>query len=604
MKTKLRSFTLILLVCLCLATVGIHAENWSDRYYRVIDTSDSMTETEQDELDQLCIRFLTEHETDLAIYAISSEERLEESLAEFVRVHYENCEFGYGAEHDGFMLAYERDTRESVLLAFGAAERLYSEQELASIREEIAGFYPASGMRGMVNEAVRRLGSAFGPDETGSQAGAGASAQETHPTQAPGGMPYWYPEDTQHFTFFSDPYAPRVVDDADIFSDADEAIMEARLAELRRELDRDIVVFTDNSTHGLSRAVYAADFYDFNGYGIGEEREGFCLFICMEEGNRGFWTCGTGSDSKSLQTETVANALDDVLYEYMASGEYAEGVKNWIENIRTLYRTGIPFAPDWYPERGAATERTHNANTPRVYDELGLLSEAERGALEKRAAEIAGKYGVDIILHTTVKPAGIDLYSFMDTFYRCMGYGFGSDFDGIQATLYRSSDSGSLYCSVTGYGACAEKLSNTAQTRLEERCEDKLGDGAYDALNAYLGQLNHFLKTGRAPRSLASWLSTVLLGSLGGSLFGGIALAGAKRRMRTPQVSLDADAYIVKGGLRVEKLRDEFTGTTTSRRYAPPKRDSDGSSSSGHSSYSSSYSGSSGASHSGSGRSF
>ena len=137
---------------------------------------------------------------------------------------------------------------------------------------------------------------------------------------------------------------------------------------------------------------------------------------------------------------------------------------------------------------------------------------------------------------------------------------------------------------------------------METRCEDSVDSGCYDALNSWLDQLEHVYKTGRAPRSLKSWLGTAIAGLIGGAVFGGVALLFALGNMRTKSLSYDADEYISKGGINVRKTRDDFTGTTTSRRYAPPKRES--SDSGGGSSYSSSYSGSSGSSHSGSGRSF
>ena len=605
MKRRICSLSLALVVCLCFAAVGARAENWSEDYYRVVDTSGTMSDADRNELDQLCIRFLSAHKTDLAVIAISMEKHAGEELADYARSYYEECNFGYGSGRDGFMYVYDRDTGNAVLLALGTAEQLYGAQELEAIRDEIAEFYPTYGMRGMVNAAVRNLEKAFGSDEATSHISPSASTEWTPSAELTDDKPYWYPESTEHFTFFSDPDAPRVVDDADIFSGADEAAMEARIAEIRRELDRDIVIFTDLSSHGLSHAVYAADFYDFNGYGVGEEREGFCLFICMQPDNRGFLSCGTGSDSMSLQTESVANALDDVLYEYMVSGRYADGAKDWIENIRTLYRTGIPFAPDWYPARGEEVKSFHDADAPRVFDELGLLSAAERDELASRAAEISERYGVDLVLHTAYDPMLVEISDFAQTFYRCMGYGFGSGYDGIQATVYRSASSDELRCCVNGYGAGMEKLSDTAAGRLESRCENALGGGAYNALNKYLSQTEHLLKTGRVPRSLGSWMSTVMLGAIVGALFGGIALAGAKRKMRTPQIQVDADAYIVRNSLLVEKLSDDFVRTTTWRRYSPPPRDSGGSSSSSHrSSYSSSYRGSSGASHSSSGRRF
>lgn len=427
-------------------------------------------------------------------------------------------------------------------------------------------------------------------------------------TPAPAGdasMPDWYPADPQSFLFFHDENAPRVVDGADLFTDAEEQRMERRIAELRSELQRDIVLFTDESTHGLGRDVYAADFYDFNGYGCGDEREGVCLFICMEPGNRGFRTCCTGPDTRALYTEDVANALDDALYDCLSEGRYAEGAADWIENIRTLYVKGVPFAPDWYPDRGAAFERFHDGSAPRVADQAGLLSAAEVAALGERAAAISRKYGVDVVLLTADEPMTSRQYA--EAFYYYNGYGFGRNYDGILLGVFKTPEYSTPWCRVLGFGKGAERLSDVNEKRLSERCDEALESGAYyEAMNGWLNGMEHMLKTGRVPRSAASWGGTAALGAVLGTLFGGISLGGAKRKMRAPRIQRGADAYLAPDGLRVVPLRDDYTGTTTARTYSPPPRESSsgGGSSSGHSSYSSSYSGSSGAGHSGSGRSF
>lgn len=259
--------------------------------------------------------------------------------------------------------------------------------------------------------------------------------------------PDWYPDDPQNFVFFHDTNAPRVVDDADLFTAAEEQRMAERIESVRATLNKDVVIYTSNSLYGLDRRTLAADFYDFNGYGCGEEREGICLLICMDPSNRGWEVCCTGSETRALYTQERASVMDEALYNHLAAGEYAEGVENWLDQA------------------------------------------------------------------------------------------------------------------------------------------------------AYL------LKTGRLPRSAASWGITAAISALIGTLFGGVALGRAKAKMRTPRVKTNADSYIARGGVRIVPLRDDHVGTTSTRRYSP-REERSGGGSGGHSSYSGSFSGSSGASHSGSGGNF
>jgi len=417
-------------------------------------------------------------------------------------------------------------------------------------------------------------------------------------------LPAWYPDDPQGFVFYHDESAPRVVDAADLFSDAEERQMEARIAELRAELGRDVVIYTDTTSYGLSHAVLAADFYDFNGYGYGDEREGVCLFLCMDPDDRGGWVCCTGSETRALYTEAAANELDDVLYGYLGAGAYGEGVADWIENIRTLYRKGMPFAPEWYPDDPASFVRRQDAAAHRLADDVNLLTEAERADLAARAAAISKKYGVDVVIHTARSVSGLTLQEYSDLYFYYGGYGLGPDYDGIALTVFKRPG---YYAAMrtTASGSVQARLTETNNERLYDRCIDTLeNEEYYEGISLWLTLVEKMLKTGRVPRSLASWLGSGGLGVLAGSLFGGGTLAGAKRKMRTPQTRENADAYLAAGGLRIRGLGDQYLYTSTSRRYSPVKEERSSGHSSGGSSFSHSYSGSSGSSHSGSGRRF
>ncbi|MBE7007766.1 MAG: TPM domain-containing protein [Ruminococcaceae bacterium] len=604
---KIRFLALLLISCLLLGGALAFAAPWSEEYYRASDVTDELTEAEQEDLDADCLAFVKAHRLDLAMLAVTPEYYEGETLEEHARAYYESCGFGYGDTKDGFAMIYDAETEELVIVPVGAAKDAVSGKFLTFVANAAKEFRAEHGIWGVMYATYKHLDNYLTDPSQYDAQGGGESAPDTRES-AGGGMPDWYPADPQHFQFFHDENAPRVVDDADIFSDAEEQAMESRIAVLRQELQRDIVVFTDNSDHGLGHDIYAADFYDFNGYGYGPEREGFCLFICMQEGNRGFWTCGTGTDSMALQTERTANALDDALYEYMAAGEYGAGAANWIENIAVLYRKGIPFAPDWYPDRNAPVERERDGASPRVVDDKGELAEPELGMLETRARTLASRYGVDIVIHIMDEPACIAEQEYMDVFFRSGGYGFGEDGDAIVVTVIRRW-SDYWICHVAGHGSYAQRLTETAQSRLEDHTASRISSiGAYRTLDRCLDETEHFLRTGRAPRTTGAWIRTGVLASLLGAIFGGVALAKAKKKMKTVREQTNANSYLVRGSLRVDRLRDDYVGTTTSRRYDPVERSSSSgsssSSSSGHSTYHSSYHGSSGSSHSGSGRRF
>ncbi|MCR5509126.1 MAG: TPM domain-containing protein [Lachnospiraceae bacterium] len=429
-------------------------------------------------------------------------------------------------------------------------------------------------------------------------------------------LPDWYPEDGSEFVPFHDEGAPRVTDAADIFSDDDEWEMEKRLYEIRSEIDKDIVIYTDVSSYGMDQSILAADFYDYNGYGCGDDYEGICLFICMDPDDRGWWAATYGPETKKLYTEEFANELDEALYEYMASGEYGEGVKDWIENIHTLYVKGRPFSPDWLPAAGEEVERFHDPDAPRIDDKAGVIFNDGIRSLEKKAADIAGKYDKDIVIHTTPSTYGMDIAEYAEKYYRYNGYGFGDDYDGILLVMvYKglSTSSANISYYIYASGSGNDKMTETNYGRLNSYADDniRLATPGKEAagMSGWLSQVEHMERTGRISRSSLYWAWIAVFGSGCGAIFGGSKLKKAKKAMEIPALKGSADAYLIANSLKISG-KDSFINSHTDRIYSPVKTDSGSSSSSssgrssGRSSYSSSYSGSSGRTHSGSGRKF
>lgn len=621
------------------------AQLWSEDYYRASDTSGDLTEMERDELDKICLEFMKQYHADLTLLSISTEKMDGRTLEELAALYYEDCGFGYGEGKDGFQMVYQLDTDEVAVVPFGAAAEMVPESYLQTLEGHVASYRKEYGIFGPFYATTRMLNNYMEKNYAGnggeadqsavpSEAAAAGSGESSDSagtsgsTEAPGSgetsgsaeavtdpsarvgegsdMPAWYPVDPSSFPKYHDESAPRVVDVADLFTEDEEQTMETRLGEIRAELQKDVVIFTDVSDYGLGHDIYSADFYDFNGYGIGDEYEGVVLYICMDPGNRGWWACCTGPQTRGLYTEEVANEIDDLLYEYMVDGRYYEGVSDWIENFRRLYRNGSPYLDDWAAIDPDTIRRTHNESSPRVSDKLGLLTEEELSSLSEKAKELSAKYDIDVVIHTALDPGTLGIEEYCKRYYYFGGYGVGDDFDGIQLTIFKRPEY-TGYPAVSAYGKCAEKLTETNDSRLERRCEGELMDRDYYAAAAqWIEQTDHMMKTGRAPQSAMHWIGSWIIAALIGCIYAGISLFRAYIGMDTPAIAENANAYYVDGSLKMRKVSDTFLDMRTTKQYRPRETRSSGGSSSGggRSSYSSSYKGSSGTSHSGSGRKF
>lgn len=113
----------------------------------------------------------------------------------------------------------------------------------------------------------------------------------------------------------------RVVDEADLLTDTEESELLSQVDEISERLLIDVVVVTVNSLEGEDIKYYSADYYDYNGYGIGEDHDGIMLLISMEEREWFILTTGFGID---ILDDSDLEILEDEIVPYLSSGDYAQ----------------------------------------------------------------------------------------------------------------------------------------------------------------------------------------------------------------------------------------------------------------------------------------
>ena len=80
---------------------------------------------------------------------------------------------------------------------------------------------------------------------------------------------------------------------------------------------------------------YADDYYDYNGFGCGEDRDGALLLISMEPRYVYISTCGSGL--KILGGEKWDKVIDD-FYTELKAGEYDEVANIYIDSVESYIR--------------------------------------------------------------------------------------------------------------------------------------------------------------------------------------------------------------------------------------------------------------------------
>jgi len=125
-----------------------------------------------------------------------------------------------------------------------------------------------------------------------------------------------------------------LVDSAGLLTTEQAVTLEQKLDEVSGRLSFDIVVVTTENLGGSSPMAYSDDYYDYNGYGWGEEHDGCLLLIHMDE-NRGYWisTCGFGV--RAL-TDYDISSIGDTIVPYLSAGDYDGGLNAFCDSVEDL----------------------------------------------------------------------------------------------------------------------------------------------------------------------------------------------------------------------------------------------------------------------------
>lgn len=142
----------------------------------------------------------------------------------------------------------------------------------------------------------------------------------------------------------------RLVDKADLLSDSEEADLLNMLDEISNRQQVDIVIVTVSTMDGKSAMVYADDFYDYNGYGYGDERDGILLIVSMDERD---WYISTRGFGITAITDAGREYISESFVSDLSIGDYAAAFTNFAtlcDDFITQAKSGDPYDADNLPK--------------------------------------------------------------------------------------------------------------------------------------------------------------------------------------------------------------------------------------------------------------
>lgn len=121
---------------------------------------------------------------------------------------------------------------------------------------------------------------------------------------------------------------PRLVDDAGLLSQSERYSLVEKLNSISEKRQLDVVVVTNDSLGGKSVDAFADDFFDYNGYGYGENDDGILLLLSMDTRE---WAISTYGSAISIFTDSTQQAISDNFLPYLSDGDYFGGFTRFAE---------------------------------------------------------------------------------------------------------------------------------------------------------------------------------------------------------------------------------------------------------------------------------
>ncbi|MCL2266756.1 MAG: TPM domain-containing protein, partial [Treponema sp.] len=121
----------------------------------------------------------------------------------------------------------------------------------------------------------------------------------------------------------------RIIDNAGLLSPNQKTILDNRINSISEKYNFDIVIVTERNISSMNPMEYADDYYDFYGYGFGQDRDG-CLFLQVTD-TRDYWISTSGKAIKILN-DYAFDKLESDLLKFLSAGNNYEAYNTYLQN--------------------------------------------------------------------------------------------------------------------------------------------------------------------------------------------------------------------------------------------------------------------------------
>lgn len=205
-----------------------------------------------------------------------------------------------------------------------------------------------------------------------------------------------------------------------------------------------------------------------------------------------------------------------------------------------------------------------------IYDNAGLLNEAEIRELEALAAEHSEKHGTDFLFLTTSSTDGLPITTYMGNFFDTW-----AEENNQENAVLLTIDIGSRQVYLAGFGTAETSLDNQRVDMVLDRIMPYMSAGDYGgAFRETVTTASRYMefRPGVNPENIffKTWFQAVAALLLAGVIVGSMVFNAGGR------VTTTARTYFDGNKTRVRSSHDRFRNKTVSRRRIPKSNNSGG----------------------------
>ncbi|MBP3735848.1 MAG: TPM domain-containing protein [Lachnospiraceae bacterium] len=191
-------------------------------------------------------------------------------------------------------------------------------------------------------------------------------------------------------------HAARLVDEADLLTPDEETDLLQKLNEISERQQFDIVILTVDSLRGKSPNAYADDYYDENGYGFGENKDGTLFLLSMEERD---WAISTTGYGTTVMTDYGQEVVMNEVLPYLRDGRYARAFAEYADQVDSLVTTAQTDRPvDIYDEE-EEPQKKRGVSPFWLFGDLGigaLLASLPMNSAKRQLRTVRNRFNADI----------------------------------------------------------------------------------------------------------------------------------------------------------------------------------------------------------------